>query len=108
MIIWIAYSLIACACLIFVLRPLALNLSFVDEPSNRKQHSGSIPLIGGVAIYLTLFSAILLFLPMTSNTIDLLLALTACVMIGGYDDKFDMNPKIKFFLQLGIAIFLSL
>ena len=107
MILWILYSLIACACLIFCLRPLALRYAFVDEPSKRKQHSGNIPLIGGVAIYLTLFSAILLFLPMASSTIDLLLALTVCVMIGGYDDKFDMNPKIKFFLQLGIAIFLA-
>lgn len=104
---WVLYTLLTSFTLAFVLRPLAIKLSFVDRPNARKQHAGSIPLIGGFVIYLTLVSAILIFLPLSTGLKDLLLALTACFVIGAYDDRFDMNPRVKFLLQLFIAIFLA-
>ncbi len=47
----------ATAALIVLLRPLAISVGLVDVPNSRKSHSGNIPLIGGMAIFIAaLFS----------------------------------------------------
>lgn len=40
--------------MIWLLAKIAQRLGLVDEPDHRKRHSGSVPLVGGVAILLTL------------------------------------------------------
>ena len=46
---------------LIVFRPLAFNVGLVDIPSERKMHRGHIPLIGGIAIYLSfMFSVVAL------------------------------------------------
>ena len=44
---------------ITMLRPFAINIGLVDSPSHRKPHTGSIPLIGGLAMYLGVVVSIL-------------------------------------------------
>ena len=36
------------------LRPLALRLHITDTPGGRKQHIGEIPLVGGIAIFVSI------------------------------------------------------
>ena len=44
------------ACITIVgLRPIASIIGLVDKPNIRKKHLGDIPLIGGIAIYFTIF-----------------------------------------------------
>ena len=45
-------AFIATAVLIVLLRPLAISGGLVDVPTRRKSHSGNIPLIGGISIFL--------------------------------------------------------
>ena len=45
---------------ISLLRSFAISINLVDYPSNRKQHTGSVPLIGGIAMYIGLVVSILL------------------------------------------------
>ena len=47
------------AILILLLRPLAISVGLVDVPSARKSHSGNIPLIGGLAIFIGSLIALL-------------------------------------------------
>lgn len=46
-------SFVAAVCLTGLMRLLALRLNIVDQPGERKMHTESVPLLGGVAIYLT-------------------------------------------------------
>ena len=48
---------------IFLFAPykVAKSLNFVDKPNLRKIHSGEIPLLGGIIIYLNLFIYSFLF-----------------------------------------------
>ena len=36
---------------ITALRPFAISISLVDSPNNRKKHVGTVPLIGGIAMF---------------------------------------------------------
>ncbi len=42
-----------------VVRRIASRLNIVDTPDKRKIHDGSIPLLGGVAVYVAFASAII-------------------------------------------------
>ena len=46
-------SFIVAICLTALMRVLALRWGIVDRPGDRKMHSEPVPLLGGVAIYLT-------------------------------------------------------
>ena len=46
-------SFIIAICLTGLMRVLALRWGIVDQPGDRKMHSQPVPLLGGVAIYLT-------------------------------------------------------
>jgi len=104
---WILYSALLTFLLIFMLRPIALKLNLLDSPSVRKLHIGDIPLTGGLAIYLVLISAVIIFIDLTPLIVDLLIGLSAILLVGIIDDRFNINPKVKFLCQLFIAIFLT-
>ena len=53
-------SFIIAICLTGLMRVLALRWGIVDQPGDRKMHSQPVPLLGGVAIYLTFNIVILL------------------------------------------------
>ncbi|ACV26338.1 undecaprenyl-phosphate alpha-N-acetylglucosaminyl 1-phosphate transferase [Kangiella koreensis] len=91
---------------ILVLRPLAVNWGLVDTPDNRKQHSGNIPLIGGLAIYLSTLSTVSLHLD--NKHINLILiSISLMVFIGALDDRYDLNAKLRLIAQILIASILT-
>ena len=45
-------SFITCLISLIIFRPLAIKYNLVDYPTERKNHTGNIPLIGGVCIFL--------------------------------------------------------
>lgn len=88
---------------IFLLRPFAIRISLTDEPSNRKFHSGSIPLIGGVAMFLGIQLTILI-LPHDLNEFKyFMLSSFILVVIGVFDDNKDLSVLIRIFFQLLVA-----
>ncbi|MGF1701395.1 UDP-N-acetylglucosamine--undecaprenyl-phosphate N-acetylglucosaminephosphotransferase [Photobacterium makurazakiensis] len=86
------------------LRKLAKKIDLVDIPTGRKQHQGSIPLIGGAAIFLSVCLAIAtspVMLP--HDTLYLLCALTL-VATGIMDDKYDISVKARLLIQAIISL----
>jgi len=82
---------------------VAIEVGLVDKPNERKQHSGHIPLIGGISIFMAVLAASLFWLP---NTIELrmyLIASAMMVFIGALDDKFDLRVRIRIVGQIIIA-----
>lgn len=107
MLAWIFVSVLVCALSIFLLTPLANKYELVDSPGSRKRHTGNIPLIGGLAIYLSILASVLIFLDQSELIHDFLIAISVVVLIGVMDDKFELSAKIRFFMQLLVAIFLA-
>ena len=83
--------------------PVAIEIGLVDKPSERKQHSGHIPLIGGISIFLAVLAASLLWLPDTLELRMYLIASAMMVFIGALDDKFDLRVRVRIVGQIIIA-----
>ena len=87
------------ACL--ALMPLARQTSLVDQPAGRKQHDGNIPLVGGIAIFLTY--TLVDFFFFNSNH-ALLLGMGLLICLGVIDDKFDLSAWVKLLGQTAASI----
>ena len=89
---------------ISLLRNLAIRIDLVDYPNNRKPHTGSVPLIGGIAMYIGLVVSIL------ATKIDLnqynyfLLGSLIIVMIGVLDDFRNISVSLRIIFQALVAI----
>ena len=88
-----------------IARNLALRLRILDEPHPRKIHSSPKPLLGGVAIYLSVVLSLLLVAqtPMPSQIISLVAAATLLVAVGLADDFVSLNARLKLFLAIPLA-----
>lgn len=93
-----------------IVRKLAIKINILDYPTNRRKiHSRPIPLLGGLAIFLS-FSALTLVYWYLGHLNDVkinnlfiisILGGGALLMIGGYlDDKFSLKPYQQFIFPL--------
>lgn len=88
---------------IFLLIPLSNKIGLVDKPAGRKQHVGAVPLIGGICVFIG--SALCLLwsgLPQESHYSYLLCA-GVIVVLGVFDDFFDLSVKLRLVVQLLIG-----
>jgi UDP-GlcNAc:undecaprenyl-phosphate/decaprenyl-phosphate GlcNAc-1-phosphate transferase len=89
---------------IFLLRPFAISIGLVDKPNIRKLHKGSVPLIGGIAMFIGVVVSIL------ASSYDLnqfnyfLLASLVIVMVGVLDDHQNISVSLRLLFQLLVAI----
>lgn len=92
--------------LIGVFRPLADRLGMVDAPCLRKRHEGTIPVIGGLAIYsaLLLFS---FFYPFWSayNGKWLITLGLPLLLIGMADDRWDLSASHRLVVEVCCSLF---
>ncbi|MCI2285020.1 UDP-N-acetylglucosamine--undecaprenyl-phosphate N-acetylglucosaminephosphotransferase [Colwellia sp. MSW7] len=84
-------------------KPVAVEMGLVDKPNERKQHSGHIPLIGGISIFIAVLAASLLWLPDTLELRMYLIASAMMVFIGALDDRFDLRVRIRIVGQIIVA-----
>lgn len=90
---------------IWVLRPLAIRLGLVDQPNHRKQHLGSVPLVGGIAMYLGFAFSILTLNISLRDYRSFLAGAGLLIIVGILDDFRELTPKKKFIAQI-IAVIL--
>lgn len=89
--------------LVFVLRPMALNVGLVDKPCNRKQHKGHIPLVGGLAIYVAITLCSFVLTPFNEHYKLYLLSTSFMVLIGALDDYHDIDARLRLIAQFLIG-----
>lgn len=108
-ILYIIIALICAACIAFTMTPivrvLAYKIGAVDVPKDkRRMHSVAMPLLGGVAIFAAFIITTCAFCSFTSgNTKQILGMLAGAIVIviaGILDDKYNLNPIVKLFLQI--------
>ncbi|OGK36675.1 hypothetical protein A3F03_03000 [Candidatus Roizmanbacteria bacterium RIFCSPHIGHO2_12_FULL_41_11] len=66
-------------------------------------HNGLIPRGGGVPIYLALLFVSLLLLPLNKIITGILIANGLLLIVGLFDDYFDLSPYLRFALNVAIA-----
>lgn len=81
---------------------VARRTGFIDEPKPHKMHVRPIPLLGGLAIYLALGVA-LIRIDFATNLLEMAavaIGATLLMLVGLWDDRRGMQPRIKLFAQL--------
>ncbi len=93
-------SLIICMALIPPLMATAGRLQFVDMPGGRKLHSDPVARVGGIALGIGTFAAILIWAPQDEIVVASLLGGLIILLFGAWDDRVGLNYRIKFLGQL--------
>jgi UDP-GlcNAc:undecaprenyl-phosphate GlcNAc-1-phosphate transferase len=86
-----------------IITPLVIRIArkykLVDDPRVRYHpahtHKGIIPRAGGLALFIGIGFAIVLFLPVTKAVMGILLGSLILVVVGLFDDKKDVPPYIR-------------
>ncbi len=96
--------------LVPVLKKIALRIGLVDLPSARKVHSLPVPLVGGIAIAITLFLFGAINLIQTGlelKEMTIFASAFILMIVGVIDDRFDINAKYKLAIQLFCAFLIA-
>ena len=87
--------------------PVARKIGLVDLPGGRKQHQGSVPLIGGLGIAMGMTIGFLLLSISLSTFRAYLAGVVLLLVIGVLDDFNELTPRLRLIAQLCVALFLS-
>ncbi|WP_245595595.1 UDP-N-acetylglucosamine--undecaprenyl-phosphate N-acetylglucosaminephosphotransferase [Ferrimonas kyonanensis] len=80
-------------------KPVACKAGLVDKPNERKLHKGSVPLVGGISIFIGVVSSIVIFLP-SNYTLNLyLVSALIILLLGVIDDKHDLRVSYRIIVQ---------
>lgn len=97
--------------MIVLLRPLALSVGLVDVPSARKSHSGNIPLIGGLAIFVASLAVLIVQSSLAGSELLISASLPAfysagaiVVFVGVWDDYRELPAIPRIFAQLAATL----
>jgi UDP-GlcNAc:undecaprenyl-phosphate GlcNAc-1-phosphate transferase len=95
-------ALIAVLVLVPPARKIAIHYGFVDEPGGRKRHKEPVPPVGGLIIF-SVFLLIQTFRGVILEDWPLYVGIVGLLVTGGLDDRYHINPWIKFGVQITIA-----
>lgn len=92
--------------------PLCLFLlkkyGIVDDPKTHKHpailHTKPIPRGGGIPLFLGVLIAGIFFLPINQITLSLFLGAFIALLVGVLDDKYDVSPYLRFFMNIITAV----
>lgn len=117
---WVPFAVAVLGSMVLtpVARRLAWRLKVLDQPDGkRKLHKAPVPLLGGVAVYVSLLlglttACLLLAGPSGSPLIELVQVLApaagfVCLM-GCVDDRWDLHPRLKLLLQVSATLPIAL
>ncbi|WP_266157805.1 undecaprenyl/decaprenyl-phosphate alpha-N-acetylglucosaminyl 1-phosphate transferase [Dyella silvatica] len=82
-----------------MLRKCADALGLIDKPNERKLHIGSVPLIGGLAIFMAVLNGTVYYGDLGEFTQKLLGTATVLAILGALDDRDDLSVRSRLFVQ---------
>lgn len=99
----------------FLLTPFMIQIArrygLVDDPKKRyhpaQTHVGVVPRAGGIALYISICVASLLFAPWSVELFAILLASGISVAVGVWDDYHDVSPYIRLLLNIVSALIVT-
>src|SRR5690349_24648130 len=91
-VIALAFAFLAGAAATLVLSRAAEALKLVDHPGGRKAHARPVPLVGGLAIFISLLASATLA-GITTAAGYFLFALSIVIAVGLWDDVAEIRPR---------------
>ncbi len=101
--VFLSAALISIA-LIPVLMKGAARFGFIDMPGDRKVHAAPIPRIGGLAMVVGAMLPIIFWLSLSDTYIAVVSGVILITLFGLWDDRADLDYRIKFLGQFIAAI----
>lgn len=98
------FAFMATIVFVNILHQPAKRLGLVDIPSGRKNHTGEVPLTGGLAMFFAILLTAFLHDSLRSACISFFPALLLLVATGACDDKFELSPGSRFLTQAVAAL----
>ena len=89
---------------LFLLRKIAKRIGLVDKPNLRKHHEGTVPLIGGIAVFVTLAQYIYTHPNIIPHSELFLASIAILTIIGAFDDKYDISFKFRLIVQTVLTL----
>jgi len=107
------FAFIVSLVITMVLIPPAMKwadkIGAIDLPDERKVHQGAIPRVGGIAMVIGTLVSIFSWVELDAQVISLLVGYLILLFFGIWDDRSDLNYRIKFmgqiFAVLGVVVF---
>lgn len=86
-------------------RVLAFGINAVDVPKDdRRIHKTPVPLIGGLAIYISFSVVSFIFLGFSPLAVTVILGGLMLVTLGMFDDVYELHPLFKLAVQTLVAV----
>ncbi|OIP57889.1 MAG: hypothetical protein COX79_05190 [Candidatus Levybacteria bacterium CG_4_10_14_0_2_um_filter_36_16] len=87
-----------------ILTPLVIRfakkIKLIDDPKTHNHpallHKNPIPRAGGLALFFALVTGMIIFLPLNSVFLPIIIGGTFVVVVGLLDDKYDLSPYLRF------------
>jgi UDP-GlcNAc:undecaprenyl-phosphate GlcNAc-1-phosphate transferase len=91
-----------------LLSPVAQRIGLIDSPGGRKTHTGQIPLIGGIAMFLA-FTVTLLVLPISLQDYrSFFVGGALLVFVGTLDDLHELSARSRLTAQIAAVLLMVL
>ena len=94
-----SFALVLTYVLTRLLIPVAPKLGLMDIPCARKKHTDATPLVGGLAIYASVFICTMLFTQLQIELLSIITLGGILTTIGTLDDKYGLSPKLRLIIQ---------
>jgi UDP-GlcNAc:undecaprenyl-phosphate GlcNAc-1-phosphate transferase len=103
----LAVALFVAMTLIPPLARVAARVQLIDIPNHRKIHRTPIPRVGGIAMIVGTLVPVLLWVPIEPPIAGLLAGIAVLAVFGVWDDRSDLDYRLKFlaqFIAAGIVV----
>lgn len=80
------------------------KIGFMDRPKKYGLSRQPIPYYGGIVIFIAFAFSVLIFTGFDKHILGLLIGGFLIMVTGFLDDKFDLNPFVRLFIQLAAAL----
>lgn len=89
-----------------IIKILAKHVNAMDYPNERKVHKVPMPRLGGLAIFLAFMVGYMLYAPMTTKMLSILMSSFVVILLGIFDDINSIRARYKFIVQILAACIL--
>ncbi len=83
-----------------IIKKVAIHVNAMDYPSERKVHDKPMPRLGGIAIFLAFVVGYMLYAPMTTKMLSILISSFIMILLGIFDDINSIRARYKFIVQI--------
>ena len=99
-----AVTFVVTVAVMLAMYPFAIKIGLVDRPGGRKRHEGTVPLIGGLAIFAGMIVGEFLIGPPTVGFASALVAGSLLIIIGAIDDAITLPTITRIITQVSVVL----